>query len=137
MTGDGTQIRRVVNFAFTVLEEGKKAYSSAGNHIIGIFKVSKSDYSALYEALQDIIIEANDLKYITINGNKLDGDMKFLALVCGIESTTSKYSCIWYKVSKDERYNMVLKWSISNTQHGARTITEISSMSQLSKKNKN
>ena len=64
LTGDGTQIGRgftVVNFAFTVLEEGEKAYSSAGNHIIGIFKVSE-DYNALYEALQDIIIEANDLK---------------------------------------------------------------------------
>ena len=49
----------MVNFAFTVLEEGEKAYSSAGNHIIEIFKVSESDYNALYKALQDIIIEAN------------------------------------------------------------------------------
>ena len=60
----------MVNFAFTILEESEKAYSSTGNHSIGIFKVSESHYSALYEALQDIIIEANNLKYITINDNK-------------------------------------------------------------------
>ena len=144
LTGDGTQIGRgfnVVNFAFTILEEGEKARSSAGNHCIGIFKVCE-DYSALYEALQDIIIEASDLKYITINGNKYDikyflgGDMKFLALVCGIESATSTHSCIWCKIPKDERHNMKMKWSISDTQYGARTIEEISSMSQLSKNNK-
>lgn len=112
----------MVNFAFTILEEGEKAYSSAGNHSIGIFKVSESDYSALYEALQDIIIEANNLKYITINVNKYDiqyflgGDMKLLALVCGIESATSTYSCIWCKCPKDERHKMELNWSLSNNR---------------------
>ena len=44
----------------------------------------ESDYSALCEALQDIIMEANNLNDITINGNKynieyfLGGHMKFL-----------------------------------------------------------
>ena len=45
LTGDGTQIGRgftIVNFAFTVLEEGEKAHSSAG---IIIFKVCESDYN--------------------------------------------------------------------------------------------
>ena len=54
LTGDGTQIGRgftVVNVAFTMLEEGEKAHSAAGNHCIGIFKVCESDYNALYEAL--------------------------------------------------------------------------------------
>ena len=132
LTGDGTQIGRgftVVNVAFTILEEGEKAHSAAGNHSIGIFKVCESDYNALYEALQDII-EASDLKYITINGNKhnikyfLGGDIKFLALVCGIQSATSTHSCIWCKIPKDERHKMELKWSISDTQYGARTIEE-------------
>ena len=47
-----------------------------------------------------------------------------------------KHSCIWCEASKDERHNMNLKWSISDTQQGARTIEEISNISQLSKKNK-
>ena len=63
--------------------------------------------------------------------------MKFLALVCGIEAATSKHSCIWCKVPKDERHNMNLKWSMNDTQYGARTIEEISSMAQLNKSNKN
>ena len=146
LTGDGTQISRgftVVNFAFIILEEGEKVHSSAGNHSIGIFKVCESDYSALHKALQDIISEANNLKDITINSVKynieyfLGGDMKFLALVCGIESATSTHSCIWYKCPKDQRHQMELKWSISDTKYGARTTEEISSMSQLSKSNKN
>ena len=93
----------MVNFAFNILEGDEKAHLSAGNHSIGIFKVSESDYSALCEAFQDIIIEANNLKYIIINDNKYDiqyfvgGDIKFLALVYGIKSATSPYSCIWCK----------------------------------------
>ena len=84
----------------------------------------------------------SDLKNISINGNEynikfLGGDMKFLAIVCGIEAATSKHSCIWCEVPKDERHNMNLKWSMNDTQYGARTIEEISSMAQLSKNNKN
>ena len=122
----------IVNFDFTILEEGEKAHSPAGDQCIEIFKVCESDYSALYEALQDIIIEASDLKYITIKGKKYDieyllgGDMKFLALVSGIESTTSTHSCTWHKIPKDESHNMKMKCSISDTQYGARTIQEIS-----------
>ena len=146
LTGDGTQIGRgftIVNFAFTILEEGDKAHSAAGNHSLGIFKVCESDYSALHEALQDIISEANHLKHVIINSNTynieyyLGGDMKFLALVCGIESANSTHSCIWCKCPKNQRHQMDVKWSISDTKYGARTIEEISTMSQLSKSNKN
>jgi len=42
--------------------------TAQGNHGIVIFKVLKSDYDALYEAMQDIITEAKELKEITING---------------------------------------------------------------------
>ena len=41
LTGDGTNIGKhlhVVNFAFTILDEGDLAYSAAGNHCIAIFK---------------------------------------------------------------------------------------------------
>jgi len=118
LTGDGTQIAcgfSVVNVAFTILEEGSKACSASGNHSIGIFKVSESDYHALCGAIQDIIAEAEDLKSVTINNNTynieyfLGGDMNFLALACGIDSTTCKYSCIWCKCPKEKRHDMKLK----------------------------
>lgn len=45
LTGDGTNIGKhlhVVNFVFTILDEGDLAYSAAGNHCIAIFKESES-----------------------------------------------------------------------------------------------
>ena len=42
LTGDGTNIGKhlhVVNFAFTILDEGDAAYSASGNHCIAILKV--------------------------------------------------------------------------------------------------
>ena len=85
-----------------------------GNHTIAILKVSESDYDALYEALQHIITEAKQLINITIdriNYNikyHLGGDMKFLALVCGIDAASAKYSCIWCKCPADQRSDMEL-----------------------------
>lgn len=56
LTGDGTNIGKrlhVVNFGFTILDEGELAYSAAGNHCIAIFK-EPEDYDSLKIALQDI-----------------------------------------------------------------------------------
>ena len=50
LTGDETQIGRgfsVINIPFIVLEQGNKACLVSGNHSIGIFKVSESDYHGL------------------------------------------------------------------------------------------
>ena len=41
LSGDGTLIGKhlhVINFAFTLLDEGEKAYSYEGNHCLAIFK---------------------------------------------------------------------------------------------------
>ena len=45
LTGDGTNIGKhlhVVNFAFTLLDEGDAAYSASGNHCIAILKESEN-----------------------------------------------------------------------------------------------
>ena len=62
--------------------------------------------------------------------------MKFLATVCGIEGATSQHSCIWCKCSKDDRYNMDLKWSITDESLGARTVEDITRRSKFGKKSK-
>jgi len=80
----------------------------------------QSDYHALCDAIQDIITEAEDLKSVTINNNTynikyfLGGDMKFLALACGIDIATCTHSCIWCKCPKEERHDMQLKWPITD-----------------------
>ena len=103
LTGDGTRIVRglkVVNFAFTILEEGSRAQSVLGNHTVAIMKVSET-YDELINGLQDICREAEDLEVITIKGRVykiqfyLGGDWKFLATVRVLESATADYTCIW------------------------------------------
>ena len=45
LTGDGTQIGRelkVINFAFTIIQEGKKALSVAGNYSLAILQTGES-----------------------------------------------------------------------------------------------
>jgi hypothetical protein len=70
------------------------------------------------------------LKSITINDITFDieyylgGDWKFLAMATGIDSATSTFACIWCKCPKDQRANTTRKWSITDTDHGARTIEE-------------
>ena len=48
-----------------------------------------------------------------------------MAIVCGIEAATSKYSCIWCKCPSSERYDMSKEWSFSDTEKGARTNDDI------------
>ena len=60
----------------------------------------------------------------------LGGDLKFLAIVTGIDNATSTYACIWCKVRNDERYDADKQWSLLETEKGARTIEENIRLSQ-------
>ena len=70
LSGDGTRIGKrlnVVNFTFTLIDEGYKAYACEGNHILAIFK-DEEDYNSLKSALADIIREVENLGSIDVNG---------------------------------------------------------------------
>ena len=56
----------VINFAFTILEEGNLVLSVKGNHSFAILRVSE-DYDDLLQSLQDVISEVKDLETVTIN----------------------------------------------------------------------
>ena len=144
LTGDGTRIARcynIVNIAFTILDEGNKAYSVLGNYTVAILRTSE-EYDKLVLGLEDICNEAKDIEMLTIEGTVyrilffLGGDMKFLATVCGIEQANAKYSCIWCKCPTEKRSDMSLEWSITDPEKGARTIEEIQTKSKLGKRNK-
>ena len=98
LTGDGTEIARglsVVNISFTLLEEGQRALSVLGNHSIAILKVSEQ-YDELVKGLENICEEARDLEVLKVGDTVftitfyLGGDLKFLAVVCDLESATSE-----------------------------------------------
>ena len=65
----------------------------------------------------------------------LGGDWKFLACVCGIDSATATYSCIWCTHSKSERH-LHKQWSIVDEECGARTVKGIKEAAALSKESK-
>ncbi len=91
LSSDGTSIGKrlhVINFTFTVLDEGDKAYSADGNHSLAIFREPET-YEALESALEDIITEVDNLQSVEVDGTQfeiqyfLGGDWKFRALVTG------------------------------------------------------
>ena len=132
LSGDGTNIGKrlhVINFTFTLLDEGSVAYGYEGNHTLAVLK-EPENYESLAKGLEDIRLEVERLKQIVADGRIYDvvyflgGDWKFLALCTGIDSAMSNYSCIWCKCPKFDRYDMAKKWSISDPEFGARTIEE-------------
>ena len=141
LTGDGTNIAKsihVVNFAFTLFNEGSAANSPFGNHSLAIFQ-GPEDYNSLKTSLADIVKEASELRSIKVRGKEHEieyffgGDLKFLAIVCGIEAANAKYACVWCKCSNCDRWDMSKDWSAFDVSKGARTIDEIERCSKLSK----
>ena len=138
LSGDGTNIGKrlhVVNFTFTLLEEGALAYSAEGNHSLAMIKESE-DYAQMFKALQDVRNEVERLTTIDIDGTTyriiyyLGGDWKFLAMCTGIDSATADHACIWCKCPKDDHANVSVEWSITDKSLGARTIEENVKLSQ-------
>ena len=145
LSGDGTNIGKrlhVINFTFTLLDEGSVAYGYEGNHTLAVLK-EPENYESLAKGLEDIRLEVECLKQIVVDGQTYDvvyflgGDWKFLALCTGIDSAMSNYSSIWCKCPKFDRYDMAKKWSISDPEFGARTVEENIMLSKKRKKEYN
>lgn len=90
LSGDVTSIGKqlhVINFTYTLLDEGEKACSAEGNHTLAVFREHKN-YQSLKKALEDAILKVKDLTSIDVNGTMFEiqyyiGDWKFLAIVTG------------------------------------------------------
>ena len=124
---------------FTVLEEGSRACSSEGNHILAILK-EPENYDSLMKGLADLRNEVAHLKAIDVNGvtykinYTMGGDWKFLASVTGIDSAKADFACIWCKCPKSQWHIIDKVWSISDVTHGARMIEENCTLSKKRKK---
>ena len=127
---------------FTVLDEGAAAYSADGNHPLAIFK-EPEDYESLRKSLSDLLIEISELKTIKVNGESFEleyflgggggGGYEILAIVTGIDSTSSTYSCVWCKCPASDRFDATMQWSATDPQKGARTVQENNEISALPK----
>lgn len=141
LSEDGTKIGKrlhLVNFTFTLLDDGKKAYPFEGNHILAVVK-EPEQYESMEKALADIIDEVGTLTTIEVNGTEFSikffvgGDWKFLAMATGIDSASSTYACIWCKCPSYERFDPEKVWSISDPGNGARTIEDTIQQAQRPK----
>ena len=129
LSGDGTRTGKrlhVTNFTFTILDEGLIAHTSEGNYILAIVKVPEK-YEDLKLALEDICHDVERLDKMKVDTETfqmkyfLGGDLKFLAIILGIDCAMSKYACPWCTCSLDERGDLQKKWSINDPAFGART----------------
>ena len=144
LTGDGTVVSRSVHLvviAFAIVDAHNNPNSPRGNHTIALINTTES-YDNLSESLKDLIAEISEIKSITCTNGQWDiefflgADLKFLAICMGIEAANSTFSCIWCKCPSGERYKQDVVWSVTDTDYGARTISEIQRLSCL-KKTKN
>ena len=133
LAADGTNIGRnlkLLNFTFTVINEGAKSKTANGNYTLGIFEIDSESYGSVAECFRELIEELARLTTITVQGRQLRivyyyaGDWKMLAQSLGIQGANSRYPCVWCKCSKENFYNTELEWSITNPKLGARTHEE-------------
>ena len=140
-SGDGTIINKtlkLLNFTFSIMSKNSKCTSSAGHFIVGMFKIDKENYEQLKDCLNEIFIQIEQLNEIEIDNDIfetelfLSCDLKFQALLSGINSANAEYPCVWCKApiytrtltSADKKnYDIELKkeWSCFLTTNGART----------------
>ena len=89
LSGDGTNIGKrlhVINITFTMLDEGGKAMSADGNHLIAVIKESEN-YDKLEQSLADITKDVGSQQEISVGRLHfeiewfLGRDWKFLACV--------------------------------------------------------
>ena len=93
LTGDGCSLtrahRNLLYFAFSIIED--ENCKTATNHfMLGIFQIKKENYETLSEALKDLISKCSSIEdqFYEIKF-KLGADLKFLAIVYGINAAIS------------------------------------------------
>ena len=86
--------------------------------------------------LQDNCKEAKGIEMISIKEKVyavIWWRSKILCTVCGLDSVNAVHACILCKCPKDNKFNMTLQWSISDSNKGARSMQEISEKANIGK----
>ena len=127
ISGDGTKFGKrihIVNITFCII--GESCSGADGQYLLAILKVPEK-YESMKSALSELISEICETKSVVVADTEytpelfLGGDLKFLNQVMGIDSFGSKYSCLWCKCPSELRWDTSKKWSMTNSEEGART----------------
>ncbi len=133
LSADGTNIGRslkLLNFTFTILNEGDKARKAQGNYTIGIYEIENENHESLKESFAEIIKEMEDLNELEVKTRKVKivfyygADWKNLALILGLQGANSKFPCVWCKCLKEDFHKLDQDWSIIDRKYGARSHEE-------------
>ena len=96
----------------------------------------EENYTNLEKTLGPLFCEINEINskgFISFDGEICEieifigGDMKFIQLLLGLNSSIGTYACPWCKVSKDDRGDVSLPWDHYHQDARFRTINEIKS----------
>ena len=122
---DGLQLtnthRTILNVTFTILNENKRATTSRGNYILGLFEIESENYDEVNTALREILEPLKTLTTIqegssVFNVKKsLGGDLKCLAYLYGINAAQSTCPCVWCEFNVLRDSNADGSWLISRT----------------------
>ena len=120
LSRDGTNVGKHlhgINMTFIILEEGSKAMSADGNHLVAVIKVPE-DYDHLFVSLGDLRNKVEQLTSICIENVLyeiewfLGGDWKFLSCICGLGAAYAKTPCIWCKCTLHDHDHGTKSWSL-------------------------
>ena len=113
ISGDGTTVSRSVYLVVIPFVIHNETFASSSNDHYTIVSVNwEESYEYIAECNTDLLTEMESLKSLQVSDYThnftyfLGADMKFLAMVLGIEAANSTYSCIWYKCPARYHYNI-------------------------------
>lgn len=103
----------------------------------------KESFAEIFQEINALLETKNDDGYVPYTSNLtnenyrleffLGGDMKFLLTVLGLNAAKSKFSCIYCKIEKNDRFDMTKDEDFFWTGKMKKSIEE---MKELSKKKK-
>lgn len=132
ISGDGTNCgkrKKLLAVTATIVDDTNSAAFHGNNIILLLYGTETYDF--LKHTLQELKQQMEDLNHVIIKGETyqldyfLGGDYKWLLLILGLDSASCKYSCIYCKVSSDERGDFRKEWSMVDEKKGARTLSEL------------
>ena len=131
LAGDGVNIgiRKMLNFTLSIINDEENCKSAKGHFSLGMFEIQNEDYDQIIECLRGLIADTKVIKKIVIPDSTsfdvqfyLGGDLKFLAIVCGINSANANHPCIWCQTNKNDFRSKMGSCSILDVGNGARNL---------------
>ncbi|KAK3082818.1 hypothetical protein FSP39_006271 [Pinctada imbricata] len=149
---DGAKVSRLSSFlvlSLAVLNKGQEVMSCTGQYTLAIVS-AKENFDNIKESFSDIFGDINDLlgskdrngyiKFVSDEGREyfleifLGGDMKFLLTAMGLNAANAKFSCIYCKIDKNDRWDVSKPENFYASDKNKRTVEEMKRMSQSKSK---